>query len=308
MIPPIRCIGLFANPARPEACDVIVPVAELLLRRGVTVKVEDAVSRWLAERGDGLVQRVEAGSRADLAGTVDVIVTFGGDGTMLAAAQDALPHSTPILGVNLGKLGFLADVNANATLDAIAELLERRCRIEDRMTLSGALAGSAEFHALNDIVISKGGHARIVHIDASVDGDFLATFLADGIIIATPTGSTAYSLATGGPIVVPSSDVIIISPISAHTLTARPIIVPGGSRVHLEARLDEGSILLMYDGRVTEHHPPVLSIDIRRGDRPLRLVKHAAPTYFSMLRKKLSWARDERFAQDAGKDGAHAGR
>jgi NAD+ kinase len=297
MIPLIRSIGIFANTARPDARDAVLPVLEFLVASHRSVVVESGIADWLPPDAP-LARAVAWAPREELASRVDLLVTFGGDGTMLAAAQYTLPCDTLILGINLGKLGFLADINASDTIAAIEDVLAGRCRIENRMTITGSVDGVPDVHALNDIVISKGGLARILQIEAAVDGEFLASFLADGIILATPTGSTAYSLATGGPIVVPSSDVMIVSPISAHTLTARPVIIPGSSTVTVFARAAEGSILLMSDGRITEHRSNEIALTVRRGKRSVRLVKQSAPTYFPMLRKKLSWAQDNRFTQN----------
>ena len=147
---------------------------------------------------------------------------------------------------------------------------------------------------LNDIVVCKTGIARVIEIEAFIDGEFLATFVADGIIFATPTGSTAYSMATGGPIVVPSSEVIIICPISAHTLTARTVVVPAASRISLQARSDDGSVLVMADGQVVSQDTAV-ELSIARGVKDVHLVKQFGHSYYHMLRKKLSWAQDHRF-------------
>jgi NAD+ kinase len=293
---PIQSIGIFANPGKPEALDVILPVMHFLGTKGVDVVMEEDVARMMLKRGVPEAKSARAATRDDIARRVNLVITFGGDGTLLAAAHSTLPYETPILGVNLGKLGFLADINAGDTLDAMDRILRGKFKIEKRMTLAGAIPElGVQFPALNDIVIGKGGNARIIHIEAYIDGDFLATFLADGIILSTPTGSTAYSLATGGPIVMPSSDVIVISPISAHTLTARPIIIPGDSVITIQAEAEEGTVMVMPDGRVSEHHSRQLVMSVRKGDRHIRLVKDVGPNYFEMLRKKLSWAQDHRF-------------
>ena len=168
------------------------------------------------------------------------------------------------------------------------------------MTISGHVHDDDDrFHALNDIVLAKSGSTKVISIDAYVDGDFLASFVADGIIISTPTGSTAYSLATGGPVVVPSSGVIIISPISAHTLTARPVIVSGGSKIDVCASTEEGSVMVMSDGRYIRENETSVEVEISRGKHPVTLVKGLGPRYFETLRRKLIWAQDGRFRSEA---------
>jgi NAD+ kinase len=168
------------------------------------------------------------------------------------------------------------------------------------MTLAGRRAGEEyTYAALNDIVLAKSGTAKVISIDAYVDDEFLASFLADGIIISTPTGSTAYSLATGGPVVVPSSNVIVISPISAHTLTARPVIVEGDSVITLCASTEEGSVMAMADGVAILQDQTSIEMEISRGSHNVVLVKGLGPKYFETLRAKLSWAHDHRFGAEA---------
>ena len=178
---------------------------------------------------------------------------------------------------------------------AIDRICEATHSIEDRMTITGVLEQQHTFHALNDIVVTKSGSAKVISIVSHVNGAFLASFLADGIIISTPTGSTAYSLATGGPIVVPSSNVLIVSPISAHTLTARPIIVAGDSRISVSADTDEGAITVMSDGQTIVENRKRVDLALSRGEHSVRLVKNIGPDYYETLRIKLSWAHDGRF-------------
>ncbi len=285
--------GIFGNVGKSAAIDAVRQTIEFMEKRGIRYLLEGDVAAIIPE----MAARQEAGaSRADIARYADVLIVFGGDGTMLAGVQYALPHETPVLGVNLGKLGFLADVSAEEVFWAIDEIIASRFHIERRMTLAGRHAGhEASYHALNDIVLAKSGTAKVISIDAYVDDEFLASFLADGIIISTPTGSTAYSLATGGPVVVPSSDVIVISPISAHTLTARPVIVSGNSTITICGSTDEGSVIAMADGVALLQDQTNIELEISRGKHSVALVKGLGPKYFETLRAKLSWARDNRF-------------
>lgn len=291
-------LGLMGNTGKGAAIEAIGRTMDFLERRDIPFIIEQKIVDMLG-RSTSSAAAWRGAERSEVAEQADYVITFGGDGTMLAVAQHTLLHDTPILGVNLGKLGFLADVGVDEVYWAIEEILDRKHTIEQRMTITGRLDDlPEEYHALNDIVIAKTGTAKVISIDAFVDDDFLASFLADGLIVSTPTGSTAYSLATGGPVVVPESNVIIISPISAHTLTARPVIVSGDSRITVCARTEEGSVMVMADGRVHAQERNAVDAEIRRGRHSIALVKNLGPKYFETLRRKLSWAQDGRFTPE----------
>ena len=287
--------GIMGNVGKDAALAAVESTMQYLIRREIPFLVEEEVLRRidtdLSRRGE----LWRDGSRDDVAREADVVMTFGGDGTLLAVVQHTLRYDTPVLGVNLGKLGFLADVGVEEVLWAIEEIMQGNHSIEHRLTLSGTMTDyPEEFFALNDIVLAKSGSAKVISIDAFVDGAFLASFHADGIIISTPTGSTAYSLATGGPVVVPSSDAIVISPISAHTLTARPVIVSGDSRISVCARAEEGGVMVMSDGNVLVQGKEAIDAEISRSHQSVALIKHLGPNYFETLRRKLVWAQDGR--------------
>ncbi|MDX9758881.1 MAG: NAD(+)/NADH kinase [Bacteroidota bacterium] len=291
-----RTFGLFGNIEKSTAVDALRQTVAYLDRRGIGYAIEQDIAALLPT-SDSVVRH--AASRADIAAAVDVVIVFGGDGTLLASIQHTLPHDTPVLGVNLGKLGFLSDVGVDEVFWAVEEILAGRFHVERRMTLSGRRRGETrQWHALNDIVLAKSGRTKVISIDAYVNDQFLASFFADGIIISTPTGSTAYSLATGGPVVVPSSNVIVISPISAHTLTARPVIVASDSVITVCARTEEGSAFAMADGVAILDEQASIELEISRGAHSAALVKGLGPRYFETLRAKLSWAQDGRIRPD----------
>ncbi len=290
---PLTRFGLYGNVMKVGMVECVRSVLAFLCERGATVLLDDEVARQLPP--EAACDAWRPADREAIARECEVIVTFGGDGTILNAIRTTLPYGTPILGVHLGQLGFLADIRTGDVLGALEHLLAGRYRIEERMTLAGTIEGcDTPLAALNDIVIGKSGIARVVTIDMWVNGYFLATLMADGVILATPTGSTAYSLATGGPIVVPSTNVIIISPISAHTLTARPIVIPGDSVVELRVTAQEGDVMVMTDGEVLPLPHQSMALHVQRGERSVRLIKDLASDYFDMLRTKLSWAHDAR--------------
>lgn len=288
-------IAIFGHTGKRGMIESLASVLRSFAHEPIDFMIEDSVAEYLRAQHESGLPPFVTGTRSELARKANMVIAFGGDGTLLAAARETLAADTPILGVNLGKLGFLADTNAEDTHDVVEAILHGRYRIEERMTLTARMADSnAESHALNDIVVCKSGIARVIEIEASINGEFLATFVADGIIFATPTGSTAYSMATGGPIVVPSSEVIIICPISAHTLTARTVVVPASSRITLKARADEGSVMVMADGQVMSQDTASVELSVTRGVKDVHLVKKFGVSYYHMLRKKLSWAQDHR--------------
>lgn len=296
--------GIMGNIAKDAAVDAIARTVDFLLRRRIPFLLEEDILPQL-DRALTEDESCESVTRDTLAQRADVVITFGGDGTLLASVQYTLPYETPVLGVNLGKLGFLSDVSVDEVFWAIEQILDGNYSIERRMTITGHLQDDDQrFHALNDIVLAKNGSTKVISVDAYVDGDFLASFIADGLIVSTPTGSTAYSLATGGPVVVPSSGVIIISPISAHTLTARPVIVSGDSTIDVCARTEDGSVMVMADGRYIRENESAIEVQIARGAHPVTLVKGLGPRYFETLRRKLIWAQDGRFTEGSNLSGS----
>ncbi len=231
--------------------------------------------------------------REHLAAASDMIVVIGGDGTLLSVARAIGASRTPLLGVNMGSLGFLTEIPLEGLYAAIEGITEGRHEVHSRMRLraeiirSGKIAASHEL--LNDIVVNKSALARILEINVMVDGHFLTTFQADGLIVSTPTGSTAYSLSAGGPIVDPSMDAVVLCPICPHTLTNRPVVTPGGSRVEVSLLDNHGDVYVTIDGQVGA---PFLSEDrirVRKSRHPLRLIHIPDKDYFEVLRKKLKW-------------------
>ncbi len=285
--------GIFCNAISRDALEAVNRAIEGLLEREIPFILEQDAHELLFK--DRNTAAIEHDSRDAVAARADFIITFGGDGTLLRSAQAILPYQTPIFGVNLGKMGFLSDVLPDEIFDAVEKIISGDFSIEHRTTITGTLdKGTNKFHALNDIVVGKSGSAKVINIDAWVNDEFLASFLADGLIVSTPTGSTAYSLATGGPVVTPSSDVLLISPISAHTLTARPVIVSCDSRVAIRAHTEEGAITVMCDGRMIADPRDRIELNIEKGLQTVPLVKKIGPDYFETLRVKLSWAHDGR--------------
>lgn len=234
----------------------------------------------------------------------DVIISIGGDGTMLATAFNAQFYNKPVLGVNLGKLGFLVEADINQMDKVIADLKNGNYKIEERMVITGIVEGykSEKFFAINDIVIDKGGWPKMIELTVWVDGEYVTTLSADGLIVATPTGSTGYSISVGGPIVSPRTDVITLSPISPHSLTVRPLVLPGNQEIVIKADSPYKELQVNCDGQRSFTFPPPMEIKIRKSERPLKLIHTSLTTYFETLRNKLMWGIDLRINQKGEKE------
>ncbi|MFQ5799001.1 MAG: NAD(+)/NADH kinase [Bacteroidota bacterium] len=290
--------GIMGNMEKPQLVSVTTGLLRSLRKKKVEYFVADELAdRVNREARDTLVDDEHRRSLKVLPEYSDLLIAFGGDGTMLAAARLVGVRGTPILGVNLGKLGFLAEISVEDLHTSIDEILQNHYIIEDRMVLEAMVAGSStRFCGLNDIVIDKSGLARVINLKTFVDEEYLVTYTADGIIIATPTGSTAYSLASGGPIVVPASRVITLTPISPHTLTARPVILPDTSTITVEVDGKAKAVHVTADGQFEEVLSPPVTFRIHRGDYTVRLVKRMDRSYYDVLRTKLMWGRDVRLS------------
>ena len=225
---------------------------------------------------------------------VDAMLTLGGDGTLLRAARLVDERAVPILGVNLGRLGFLTCCPASQLEEALQRLAARDYVVEHRMTLDARVTDAAggdrqRWRALNDVVLHKGGFARVVAVRVEADGETVGQFSADGVVIATPTGSTAYNLSAGGPVVVPTLETILLTPVSAHTLALRPLVLPATSQVTLRASDGPDELLITVDGQVGCTFCVGDSLVVRRSDAPVAIVRFPGRSFFSTMREKLHW-------------------
>jgi NAD+ kinase len=276
-------------------------IAKVKHDKQVRKTVSDLV-RWLSERRIETVLDEEIGRQIDhpnrlpkpeLAGAAEMLVVLGGDGTLLSVARLIKGRDVPILGVNLGGMGFLAEVTIEEMFPVLEQVLAGNYGIDRRMMLRAQVLrqGSCitEESLLNDVVVNKSALARILTLEVAVDGRYLTTFQADGLILSTPTGSTAYSLAAGGPIIYPTLASILLTPICPHTLTNRPIILPVGSTVEVTLRSDERDAYVTLDGQIGF---PFLKNDVARiqqSDYVVPLIKSPFKAYFQVLRTKLKW-------------------
>lgn len=282
----IKRVGLAANPEKVAARNLIRKAARQIEQEGKIVLADDATAR-LAD-----LDVASSPDIASLAGETDLVIVFGGDGTMLGAARSLAGLRTPILGVNIGGLGFLTAVQSAQLSAELPRLwageydIEERCLIE----ASGDVAGDSLFQfALNDFVISRGATSRLIELEVAVNGEALTNYRCDGLILSSPTGSTAYSLAAGGAIVSPSAPVLTITPICPHTLSNRSVIVSIDSVIEVKVLSRKLEIFLTADGQV---QLPLFfgnSVMVRKSRKTVRLVRLPGSSFFKTLRQKLNW-------------------
>ena len=231
--------------------------------------------------------------REQLSGKVDLLIVLGGDGTLLAAVRSMAEHAVPILPVNLGGLGFLTSVTLAELYPILEQVLAGKNRISERVLLQAEVLRGGKVverqRALNDAVLNKGALARMIDLDLHIDGSYVCSYKADGLIISTPTGSTAYSLAAGGPIVYPVVEAFVITPICPHTLTNRPLVIPNTSKIEVDFRAGDETVFLTLDGQVGVELKHDDRVVLTQASTKLRLVRPPRKTYFEILRNKLKW-------------------
>jgi NAD+ kinase len=283
-------IGVLARPDLKEAGPTVAALVAWLSGKGARVCLDDATA---ALGGASLGAGCLVASGRDMAGLVDALVVLGGDGTLLAASR-LLEKPIPVLGVNFGSLGFLTEITLDDLYPALEGVLAGRYEHEDRRLLRAVVhrKGRPDVTAdvLNDVVITKAGPSRIIEVDVTVDGSFVSSFRADGIIVSSPTGSTAYNLAAGGPILHPTLPAVVITPICPHMLTNRPLVVSDEARV--EVRLRAGRDVEVYaalDGQETFAFCDGDHVAVTGSPRRLKLVKAPGRDYYTVLRTKLKW-------------------
>lgn len=279
-------VGLVLKRRAPHAREVARRLVAWLTENGHRALAEPEDAEWL-----GAI----ASDKSGMFARADAIVVLGGDGTLLATARLAGEREVPIIGVNLGSLGFLTEITIDELSETVARTLASASVIDRRRMLRATIRrGSGEsevYQALNDAVLSRGSLGRVIDIETHVDGKFLALFKADGVIIATPTGSTAYSLAAGGPLVHPSVRVVILSPICPHKLSVRPIVIDDGSVLEFRLRTAGEELLLTLDGQQTVRLGVEDTVAVTRSPHVACLVRSPQLGFYDLLRTKLGWAR-----------------
>ena len=281
----MRTFGIAAKTTSEEAIEYASRVAADLRKRGHEVCLDFGT-------GDKLDDRGPCFSKADLGKRADLLITFGGDGTLLSVARYA-PPNVPVLGVNMGTLGFLTEVRVEDFQPVLESILSGKFETEDRVTFDVVVEGQQrdkrKYRVLNDATINKSALARIIDMKVTVSGFFVSTFRADGLIVATPTGSTAYNLSAGGPIVYPTMGAVIITPICPHMLSNRPIVLPDTLDVEIGVVTKNQEIFLTLDG---QEGLPIGERDrvcVRKSDHAVQFVQSPNKNYFDVLRNKLKW-------------------
>lgn len=281
----MKKIAIFAKVHDPRCLGIAEELVEWLVAKGLTPLVESHLARHIDCR-----YPVE---RDDIPEQADLVVVLGGDGTLISVARLVGDRQVPILGVNLGSLGFLTEITLAEMYPALERCLNGDYEVSERVMLRVSLHRDGQeiegHQVLNDVVINKGALARIIDMETEVDGRYLTTFKADGLIISTPTGSTGYSLSANGPIIHPQLDCLVITPICPHTLTNRPIVVAGNALISITLQSVNEDVFLTLDGQVGFELKYGDTICIQRAEHQTRLVQSRSKDYFEVLRTKLKW-------------------
>jgi NAD+ kinase len=284
--PHYKTIGIISRPRRSILAEIVPPLLAWLKERGVATLLdsETAAPVNLSETGK---------TRHQIAQEADLLLVLGGDGTLLAAAREAAPHGVPILPINLGGLGFLTSFTLEELYPALEDALAGCSPVSERVMLLTERTHDtlilAQQRVLNEAVVHKGTLARMIELELYIDGGFVCRYRADGLIVATPTGSTAYSMSAAGPIVHPAVESILITPICPHTLSDRPIVVPDSSKVELRMAENSDSVFLTLDGQTGVPLQASDRVRIFRAEERLKLIHPPNKTYFEILRSKLKW-------------------
>ncbi len=287
----LKRIGIIANIEKPGTKEVLTSLVEWLEAKRAKFALEEGLVP--------LVGRKElAYPREEVPTHSDMIIALGGDGTLLAAARAVGNRGTPILGVNLGRLGFLTELKPKEIFPTLERIWQGNYSLEERMVLRVVISskpGAPIFYALNDLVIDKGSFSRVIQLETFLNGESLSTFSADGLIISTPTGSTAYSLSAGGPIINPRMEAIIITPICPHSLSVRPMVISQEETFEVAVYSDHNSAMLTIDGQVGYELSSGDRVRIVKGDYKVTLVHSTDQSFYQVLREKLKWGLEPGF-------------
>ncbi|HUC55537.1 MAG TPA: NAD(+)/NADH kinase [Candidatus Cybelea sp.] len=279
-------VGIISRPRRSDLCVVVPPLLKWLEARGLQTLIDEETANCLPNSAKGL-------TRLEVADSSQLLIVLGGDGTLLAAARLAAPRGIPILPINMGSLGFLTNFTLQELHPTLDDTLEGRFSLSQRVLLSVDLLRAGKIidtqRVLNEAVINKGALARMIELELDVDGDFVCRYRADGLIVATPTGSTAYSLSAGGPIVHPTVEAFIITPICPHMLSDRPLVIRDSSAIEMKLSGNTESVFLTLDGQRGIPLQPTDLVRVSRAKEVLKLIQSPKKSYFEILRGKLKW-------------------
>jgi len=281
----MKKIGIIAKKNKPEAIEVTRKLLSWLKERGVEVILD----KDIASHG----MPIPGVEKAEIPSQVDMVVVLGGDGTLLSVVRLEGIENIPILGVNLGAMGFLTEIPLEELFPTLEKILKGDYEKDKRMTLQAVVRREgkiiASYSVLNDVVINKGALARIIDLEININGRYLTTFKADGLILCTPTGSTGYSLSAGGPIIHPSLNSIGLTPICSHTLTNRPLILPDTVIIDVQINSRHDEVFLTLDGQEGLALKPQDTISLKKGRNSISLIKSPYRNYFDVLKTKLKW-------------------
>ncbi len=287
--------GLFPNTTKANIIEIVSEVVKKIKNNNAEVVISNSF-KDIEENFTDFIKLQKFSDDDELLKICDFIISIGGDGTMLNTAYRTINYDVPLLGVNFGKLGFLAEYDLQNIDTAICDIINGNYVIDERMILEGECTSdkSKTYYAINDFVVEKGPWPKMIEIELYFDNNFVTYFLADGLIIASPTGSTAYSLSVGGPIVSPVADAITISPISPHSLTMRPLVLSAKQQIKVIAKSLHTSIQINSDGQRVENYPTPIEFTFKKSEKYLKLVRPVNANYFETLRNKLMWGFDVR--------------
>jgi len=284
----VKTVGVFAKPKAPAATRLVPELLAWLSGRGIDVRLDDVAASYAGIAGL---------PRASVAEGCDLAIVLGGDGTLLSAARALGGRPIPLLAVNLGSLGFLTSIPINEFFPELERTLSGDYRVTRRSLLHvSVIRGGqrvAEYDALNDVVIAKSSIARIVDLDVWAGDTFVSEYKADGLIVSTPTGSTAYSLAAGGPIIFPTVNAVCVTPICPHTLTNRPLLIPGSLPIRVISHAKDDDSFLTVDGQVGGALEPGDQVECATSASEVLLIQNPDKTFFDVLRQKLKWGERE---------------
>jgi NAD+ kinase len=288
-------IGIIPNTSKKNIINVLDEICKKLNHVDLDYRISNTLETVFSDLPEVRIRKNLA-PHDELFKHSDIILSIGGDGTMLTTAYEARNYDTPMIGINLGKLGFMAEHDMQNIDVMIQDIIENNYIIEERMALEATCNGDEEsiLFAINDIVIDKGRWPKMIELTIKVDDDYVSTFSADGIIVATPTGSTGYSLSTGGPIVSPTINAVTLSPISPHTLTMRPLVLSGNQRISITFKSQHSTVQVNSDGQRVHYYDTPQTIDIYKRKNPIKLIHTKSTNYFEILRNKLYWGLDIR--------------
>jgi len=283
---PIKRVGIVSKPKKTEIREIVPALFEWLGERSIEAFIDK-------ETGAIMETRERCLTRNEMPAQVDLLIVLGGDGTLLATARALNRKPVPILAVNLGGLGFLTEITREELIPTLETVVAGTHQTDRRVQIEGELLRADEiltpFLALNDVVLNKGAIARILDFEVRVNGEKVSTYKSDGLIVSTPTGSTAYSLAAGGPIVTPSVEAFLVTPICAHTLTHRPLVLPNNVKIEVTVKSLREAAYLTVDGQVGIAAHSEDLVRMRKADSYVELVRPPSTPYFKILQEKLKW-------------------